>query len=183
MKRNNYCPLDDSFSINGFILTSNTAATSDMVLIKNLTSKKKNRQKRKGGGRFSIYSALVWTKSNLSTETVFQTITFHKYDLRSIFYSPKQIWRGCLAFIKCVCDVRVGGVVSGGSSPKFFLGLNSVKSCNFRRNKHGNTLSWKPGILCMTMWEKGLGTWKWLRFFKHLLYVQYWRAKRARKSL
>ena len=60
----------------------------------------KKKDKRGGeGGHFSIHSALVWLKSNLAIETVFKTITFHKYDLRSVFslHVPKHIWRGCLA--------------------------------------------------------------------------------------
>ena len=49
------------------------------------------------------------------------------------------------------------------------FGLTGVKSCHFRQNKQ--SLSWNPGIVCMTIWKKGLGTWKWLEFLKHLLYV------------
>ena len=36
--------------------------------------------------------------------------------------------------------------------------------------------------MCMTFWEKGLWNLEVIRFIKHLFYVQYWRAKRARKN-
>ena len=69
-----------------------------------------------------------------------------------------------------------------GVLPQKYFGLNGVKSCIFRQNRHGNTLSWKPRIVCMTFWEKGLWNLEVIRFIKHLFYVQYWRAKRARKN-
>ena len=52
----------------------------------------------------------------------------------------------------------------------------------FRQNEHGNTLSWKPRIVCMTFWEKGLWNLEVIRFIKYLFYVQYWRVKRAIKN-
>ena len=39
-------------------------------------AKKKKKKKRGEGGRFSIYFALVWSKSNIAIETVLKTITF-----------------------------------------------------------------------------------------------------------
>ena len=40
-----------------------------------------NNNKREEGGRFSIYSALVWSKPNFAIETASRTITFNWYDL------------------------------------------------------------------------------------------------------
>ena len=54
---------------------------------------------------------------------------------------------------------ELGGGGGLGVLPQKIFGLYSVKSRNFRQNKHGNALSWKTGILCMTIWEKELGTW------------------------
>ena len=51
--------------------------------------KNPNNNKRGEGGRFSIYSAFVWSKSNLATETAFMTITFHKYDIPQCFRPTK----------------------------------------------------------------------------------------------
>ena len=48
----------------------------------NLPKKKKTSEKKGGGGeggRLSIYSALVWSKSNSAKETVFRTITFFRH--------------------------------------------------------------------------------------------------------
>ena len=48
-----------------------------------------NTNKSGEGGRFSIYSVLVRSKSNLVIETAFRTIVFHKYDLPLCFLSTK----------------------------------------------------------------------------------------------
>ena len=41
------------------------------------------------------------------------------------------------SFVKCVSGFTVGGGGVWGPPPEIF-GLNCVKSCNIRQNKHGN---------------------------------------------
>ena len=41
-----------------------------------------------------------------------------------------------------------------GVLPQNIFGLNGVKSCYFRQNKHENALSWEPGIVCITIWVR-----------------------------
>ena len=78
-------------------------------------------------------------------------------------------------------QTRGGGL---GVLPLKKIGLNGVKLCNFRQNKHGNGTFMKArdsvydGRRGVTLW-----TWKWFGFFKYLHYVWYWRAKRARKKI
>ena len=55
------------------------------------------------------------------------------------FAPPKHIRQVCFSIVKCVSDVTAV-VVGGGLLQKIF-GLNGVKSCIFRQNKHGNAPS------------------------------------------
>ena len=54
---------------------------------------KKKTLKKKGGeaGRFSIYSALIRSKSNLAIETAFRTIAFINMASPGVFDPPKHI--------------------------------------------------------------------------------------------
>ena len=101
----------------------------------------KQKKKKKWGGGFSIYSALVWSKSILAIETALQTIFFfNNMTCRGVF--PRQIHiRGvCFSFVQYGSDFTVEGGGGGGLGvfpPKIFC-LSCVKSYYFRQNKHGN---------------------------------------------
>ena len=137
------------------ILVRGGGPTSRKSLTSKKKKKKKDRQKGKAG-RFSITYTLEWPKSNSAIETAFQTITFSSPRCFSPY--PNKFYMAVFSNVKFVSDVTVGGGGVLGVLPQKLFGLNGVKSCHFRQNKHGNAFSWKPGIVCMTIWQKGLGT-------------------------
>ena len=72
------------------------------------------------GGPFSIYSALVRSKSNLAIEIAFKIIFFHEMTSPMFSSHPKQIWHGCFSIVKYVSDVTVGGGGLGVLPQKIF---------------------------------------------------------------
>ena len=72
---------------------------------------------------------------------------------RYCFVQSKHIQGDCLSFVKYVIWQEGGGV--WGSSPRKKFGINGVKSCNFRQNKHGNGTFIKARGNCVWR-EKGL---------------------------
>ena len=66
---------------------------SEKILIRKKKKKKKKKKKTTKGERegFSIYSALVWSKSNLAIEIAFKIIFFHKMTSPVFSSHPKHI--------------------------------------------------------------------------------------------
>ena len=85
-----------------------------------ISQKKKKKTTRGEGGRFSIYSALVRSKSSLAIEIAFKIKEVHI--MPPVFSShPKLIWHGCFSIVKYVSDVTVGGGGGLGVLPQNFF--------------------------------------------------------------